>query len=163
MARPRKNAPLPELTPGEAAYVMERLMRDRRVSRTEVNQYLSEMKREIGELEARLRRLREVTGNVVVAATGVAAAVGSAAIVRRVRGRRRGAAAGAEAAPRRGRKAGRVSAAITEEQLASRRLQGRYLALVRQFAASRRAQFARTAKEKGREAAIKEMQEALRK
>jgi hypothetical protein len=34
---------------------------------------------------------------------------------------------------------------------------------VRQFGESRRAQFAKTAKEKGREAAIKDMQDALKK
>jgi hypothetical protein len=47
--------------------------------------------------------------------------------------------------------------------LASRQLQGRYLALVRRFPATRRAAIARTAKERGREAAIKEMQDSLGK
>ncbi|HKR63878.1 MAG TPA: hypothetical protein VJZ00_09110, partial [Thermoanaerobaculia bacterium] len=61
---------------------------------------------------------------------------------------------------KRGRKRG---SAITPEQLASRQLQGRYLALVRQFPATKRAQFAKTAKEKGREAAIKEMQDSIKK
>ncbi|HEX2120978.1 MAG TPA: hypothetical protein VHL59_04980, partial [Thermoanaerobaculia bacterium] len=87
------------------------------------------------------------------------------------RGRRPGrppAAATASAAPaaaqpsKGGAKRGRRSA-ITPEQLASRQLQGRYLAMVRQFPANRRANFAKTAKEKGREAAIKEMQESLKK
>jgi hypothetical protein len=44
--------------------------------------------------------------------------------------------------------------------LASRQLQGRYLALVRQFPAAKRAGYAKTAKETGREAAIKDMQDA---
>jgi hypothetical protein len=52
---------------------------------------------------------------------------------------------------------------ITPEQLASRQLQGRYLALVRQFPANRRVAFAKIAKDKGREAAFREMQESLRK
>jgi hypothetical protein len=52
---------------------------------------------------------------------------------------------------------------LSSEQLASRQLQGRYLALVRQFPATRRLQFARTAKEKGREQAIREMQDSLKK
>jgi hypothetical protein len=47
--------------------------------------------------------------------------------------------------------------------LASRQLQGRYLALVRRFPANRRAQFAKVAKERGREAAIREMQESVGK
>jgi hypothetical protein len=45
--------------------------------------------------------------------------------------------------------------------LASRKLQGRYLAFIRQIPATKRAQYQKTAKEKGREAAIKEMQVAL--
>lgn len=77
-----------------------------------------------------------------------------------------GAAAGsASAAPaspaKRGGKRGRKGGAnITPEQLASRQLQGRYLALVRGFPESRRTYFAKVAKEKGREAAIKEMQDS---
>ncbi|HEX9982319.1 MAG TPA: hypothetical protein VGF69_03565 [Thermoanaerobaculia bacterium] len=67
----------------------------------------------------------------------------------------------------RGRKAGgrgrKSSSSITAEQLASRQLQGRYLALVRQFSENRRGQYAKLAKEKGREAAIKDMQDALKK
>jgi hypothetical protein len=163
MARPRKDAPIPEMSPGQAAYVLERLIRDRRVSRTEVSQYMVEMNREISELETRLQRLRAASGNVAAVAAGMAAAAGGAALVRRARRGRPRKADAATATPRRGRKSGRIKAAITPEQLESRRLQGRYLALVRQFAAGKRAQFAKTAKEKGREAAIREMQDALKK
>jgi hypothetical protein len=42
-------------------------------------------------------------------------------------------------------------------------LQGRYLGLIRQIPSSRRGQYQRTAKEKGREAAIREMQDVLKK
>jgi hypothetical protein len=42
-------------------------------------------------------------------------------------------------------------------------LQGRYLALVRQFPATKRANYAKVAKERGREAAIREMQDSLKK
>jgi hypothetical protein len=42
-------------------------------------------------------------------------------------------------------------------------LQGRYLSLVRRFPANRRPGFARIAKERGREAAIREMQDLLKK
>jgi len=42
-------------------------------------------------------------------------------------------------------------------------LQGRYLALVRQIPASRRSQYAKIAKDRGRETAIREMQDALKK
>jgi len=62
-----------------------------------------------------------------------------------------------------GGKKRRGGSALTPEQLASRQLQGRYLGLIRQIPASRRGQYQKTAKEKGREAAIKEMQETLKK
>jgi hypothetical protein len=202
MARPRKNAAgagnsgSPSLSSGQASYVLDRLIAERRISMGEINRYVGEMGREISDLEARLARLREAAGNVAhAAASGVAAA--GAAIVRRGRrpgrppgsGRKPGrpgrppgrppANAGANAggnagsnasagstaaAPARGGKRGRrATSSITPEQLASRQLQGRYLALVRQFPESRRAAFAKTAKEKGREAAIKEMQDAQKK
>ena len=51
----------------------------------------------------------------------------------------------------------RRRARITPEQLASRQLQGRYLGLIRQIPASKRAQYQKIAKERGREAAINEM------
>jgi O6-methylguanine-DNA--protein-cysteine methyltransferase len=64
---------------------------------------------------------------------------------------------------RRGRPAGRPrgTSALTSEQRASRQLQGRYLALVRQIPAGKRAGFGQIAKEKGREAAIRAMQSVV--
>jgi len=173
MARPRKDAPGPQLSPGQASYILDRLIRDRRVSRTEVSQYVTEMGKEISDLEARLHRLREAAGGVIATAAHAGAAVVAAGAAA-VRGRRRRgpgrppgrpAAASSGAAPAKaGKKRGRKrSAAITTEQLASRQLQGRYLALVRQFPATKRAQFAKVAKDKGREVAIKDMQDSLRK
>jgi O6-methylguanine-DNA--protein-cysteine methyltransferase len=50
---------------------------------------------------------------------------------------------------------------ITPEQLASRQLQGRYLGLIRQIPATRRAQYQKIAKESGREAAINAMKSAV--
>jgi hypothetical protein len=171
MPRPRKNAgggTTP--TAGQAAYVLDRLLAERRISPAEVSRYIGEMGREISDLEQRLARLREAAAPAAAALAGFAAG----AVVGRRRGRtgrppgrppgRPGRPPGrppaSEAPAKRGR---RRRGAITPEQLASRQLQGRYLALVRQFAKSRRAQFAKTAKDKGREAAIKEMQDALKK
>lgn len=202
MARPRRQYQ-GSLSPGQSHYVLERLIGERRVSATEIDRYVSEMGREISNLEARLARLRDAAGPAAAAAAaGIAAGVAGAAAVRA--GRRRGrppgsgkkAAAAATARPGRpgrpgrppgsGKKAGRPAgatagaanaqgnagaaakggakrgrkarAAITPEQLASRQLQGRYLALVRQFPEGKRAQYAKLAKEKGREAAINQMQ-----
>jgi len=186
MARPRKASPdQSQVSPGQAAYVLDRLIRDRRISRADVNSLIAEMGREIGELEARLQHLKSAHGGAMAAAAvGVAAAAAGTALVRRGRrpgrppgrpgrppgrrGRPPASAAGSEgadgAAGSKGGKRGRKQrSAITPEQLASRQLQGRYLALVRQFPATKRAQYARTAKEKGREAAITEMQSSLKK
>jgi hypothetical protein len=167
------------LSPGQAAYVLDRLIRERRISRADVNSLVAEMGREISELEARLTHLRQAHGGALAAAAvGVVGAAAGTALVRRGRrpgrppGRRgrppasasAGADASAQSTPSKGGKRGRKQrASITPEQLASRQLQGRYLALVRQFPAAKRAQYARTAKEKGREAAIGEMQSSLKK
>lgn len=237
MPRPRKNASQSKgstsgstgssgsagaenkVTGGQAAYVLDRLIGERRITRTDVNRYVAEMGREISELERKLNALREAHGGTIaaVAAATVAAGAAAVAVVRR-RGRPAGSGrkpgrppasasasgTGAAATPARrgpgrppgsGRKPGRpagsgssastataagsdtgaasstrgakrgrkATTAITAGQLASRQLQGRYLALVRQFPENKRAQYARTAKEKGRESAIREMQDALKK
>ncbi|HSP16324.1 MAG TPA: hypothetical protein VLV78_16370 [Thermoanaerobaculia bacterium] len=105
------------------------------------------MRREIGELEQRLRSLKEATGSVI-----------RSAIAAITPGRRRGRPPATAGGAKRRRRA-----AITPEQVASRKLQGRYLGLIRQIPASRRAQYQKIAKDKGREAAIKEMQSVLHK
>jgi hypothetical protein len=138
------------------------MINDRRISPGEVVRYVNEMQREIDELERRLQSLR--------AAVGGGGGARSAAAPARRRGRPPGsrnrakAAAAAPAAAAGGAKRGRRRrSAITPEQLASRQLQGRYLGLIRQIPASRRGPYQKTAKDKGREAAIKEMQTALGK
>ena len=162
MPRPRQTASSPSLSSGQASYVIDRMISDRRVSPGEIIRYVNEMQREIDELEKRLQALR--------AAAGGGGGMPSAAPARR-RGRppgsrNRAKAAAPAAAPAGGAKGGRRRrrrSAITAEQLASRQLQGRYLGLIRQIPASRRGQYQKTAKEKGREAAIKDMQNALGK
>lgn len=185
MARPPRQTQ-GSLSPGQAQYVLERLIKDRRVSASDINGYVSDMGREISDLEQRLSRLRDAAGPAAAAA-GVLAGVAGAALTRRGRkpgrpgrppGRppgRRGrppgrppasaaAAPSTEGAAPAGRKRGRKARTpITAEQLASRQLQGRYLALVRRFPATKRANYAKIAKEKGREAAIRDMQEAVKK
>jgi hypothetical protein len=186
--RPRLNDPAPQLSGGQASYVLERLIADRRISPGEVNRYVGDMHREISELESRLETLRTHAG-----ASPSAAVSGSTTGARRGRppgrppgrpgrppgrppgsGKRRGRppgsgrsaaipamGAGAEAAPMGGPVKRRRRARITPEQLASRQLQGRYLGLIRQIPASKRAQFQKTAKDRGREAAINEMKAVL--
>ena len=175
MPRPKSNPPT-SYSHGQASYVLDRLISDRRISPGEVSRYINDMQGEINDLERRLEQLRAATTG-----GGAASAMGGAAPAQRRRGRPPGsanrgpgrppgrpgrppgrppAAAAAAAAPK-GRRRGR--SAITPEQLASRQLQGRYLGLIRQIPASKRAQYQRTAKEKGREAAIREMASVLGK
>ena len=92
MARPRKNATASaRLSGGQAAYVLDRLIKERRVSQSDVNGYLSQMSAEISDLEARLQTLKDAVGGAAsAAASGIASA-----------------AATAVAAVRRGRKPGR--------------------------------------------------------
>jgi len=181
------------LSPGQATYVLERLVAERRISPGEIYRYLGEINREISTLEQRLNALRGAAGGSYSGGGG-----GTAPAPGRRRGRRPGrprgsknaqpaagaapAAAGTKTGRRRGRPPGRPpgrpgrppgrppgggkkrsSATLTPEQLASRQLQGRYLGLIRQIPANKRGQYQKTAKEKGREAAIKEMQETLKK
>ncbi len=144
MARPRKSVSDHKLSPGQASYVLDRLIGDRRVTRSDVQRYVNDMQQEIGELERRLQSLKEATGDAI-----------RSAIKALTPGRRRGRPPGGGVK--------RKKAKITAEQLASRQLQGRYLGLIRQIAASRRATYQKIAKEKGREAAIKEMMVTLKK
>jgi len=149
------------LNAGQASYVLERMISDRRISPGEISRYVSEMQHEIVDLERRLQALRSAAGG---AATGGAAPRRRGRPPGRRPGRppgrpRRGAVASTGAVKRRRRR----RSAITPEQLASRQLQGRYLGLIRQIPASRRGQYQRIAKEKGREAAIREMQDTLKK
>lgn len=160
MPRPPR-AGAPQLTPGQANYVLQRLIRDRRVSSSDIQRYVADMHTEIRDLEQRLNALRD-------AAQVAAAPAAAAAPARRRRGRpaRNNAAAtpaSAEApAAAKGRRR-RRAAALTPEQQASRKLQGKYLALVRRIPVAKRGYFSKLAREKGREAAIKEMSAVINK
>src|SRR5689334_15599334 len=149
------------------------MINERRISQGEVLRYVNEMQREIDDLEKRLQSLRAAASG---GGGGYVAPSGGGAAAPRRRGRPPGSrnranaggggaagaapAAGGGAKGRRGR---RPRSAITAEQLASRQLQGRYLGLIRQIPASKRGQYQKIAKDKGREAAIKEMAGALGK
>jgi O6-methylguanine-DNA--protein-cysteine methyltransferase len=164
-----RSTPGTHLSPGQASYVLERLLRERRVSMGEVNGYLSDMNSEIEELEQRLQRLRDAKGDSGGAQPAQSSGESTTAPARRRRGRPRAAASAQGDASQGGAKAGGAKSrrkkrgAVTAEQMASRQLQGRYLALVRQFPAGRRPIYAKIARDRGREAAIKAMQDAVGK
>jgi len=193
MPRPRQNVPSPQLSHGQAAYVLDRLIADRRVSQGEVNRYVSDMHREISDLETRLQTLRThagaSTGTGSGGGTGVSGGFGARRGPGRPPGRPPGSGGITAGGKRRGRPPGsknvassasastgtgdagsgaagvkrRRRARITPEQLASRQLQGRYLGLIRQIPASKRAQYQKIAKDSGREAAINAMKSAVNK
>lgn len=145
MARPRKaSSEVPQLSPGQANYVLQRLVTDRRVSARDLSRYVSEMHREIADLEQRLNALRQASGSAAAATARRGRPAGALPVSQGGQSRRRG-------------------RAVTAEQRQSRVIQGRYLGLIRQIPASRRGQYQKIAKEKGREAAIKEMAAALGK
>jgi len=56
-----------DVTPGQAQWVVERLLAERRISAKDVNQYLAGMQGEIREIERRLASLREAAGGGFVA------------------------------------------------------------------------------------------------
>jgi len=154
--------------------VLDCLIADRRISVGEVNRYVSDMHREISDLESRLQTLRAHAGAAAPAAATSSTTTGK----RRGRppgsGKRRGRPPGsgkkaaapaplmaASPAAAAGPVKRRRRARITPEQLASRQLQGRYLGLIRQIPASRRGQYQKIAKDSGREAAINAMKSAV--
>jgi O6-methylguanine-DNA--protein-cysteine methyltransferase len=121
------------LSASNAKQILQDLIRDGKVLAADIARSL-----EIRKLEERLLALRGGGGR---------------------RGRRPGTAAKPAAAG--GRK--RRQRPLTAQQRASRQLQGRYLGLIRQIPAGQRGRYAKIAKDKGRESAIKEMQSALKK
>lgn len=151
MRQSRVKAARAALTPGQAVYVLERLVADRRISQSEVNRYAAQIGGEIRELEARLRRLQSAAGTTV-----------AKPVARRRAPRSNGAASKAAATPAPAKKARRAPR-VTAEQLESRKLQGRYLSLIRRIPAGKRAQYTKLASVKGREAAIREMKAVLAK
>ena len=159
MARPRSAASAPRLSPGQASYVIDQLISERRISPGEITRYLNDMQREISALEQQLASLRSAAGSPPrsTAAAG-SARRGRPAGSGRKRGRSAKAVPSAAGAPKRRRRK-----AVTPEQLASRQLQGRYLGLIRQIPAAKRGQYQKIAKDRGREAAVREMAQTLGK
>lgn len=128
---PRQQSAGSGLTPGQALYVVDRLLRERRVSARDVSKMASEMREEIRDLERRLAMLRADAGGGT--------------------GSRRGPAVGTR----------RRSATVNPAVAASRRLQGEYMGLMRHMSGRERARIKKVAAEKGREAAVSEMRTHL--
>lgn len=70
-----EEARMADVTPGQATYVVERLIKERRISQADVNGYLADMGREIQDIEDRLASLRAAAGTAPVAAPAAPNAV----------------------------------------------------------------------------------------
>ena len=135
----RKRTTSPDLTAGQAQYVVRRILADRRVPISLVRQYLGELDTEIATLEQQLELLRAASG------TGVS---------RRTRSPQTDSGRGGK--PRRRRN-------LSPERRESLRLQGHYLALIRQIPARKRPQYKAIVESKGKEAAIAALRRAVGK
>lgn len=158
---PGRPASIPQLTDGQANFVLTRLIRDRRVSAADVRQYLGEVEQEISELENRLNELRGVAGSESPARrpqprtrrrtrTRTAAASPAAP-----------AASDAPAPAKGGKKRRRLK--LTPARRAELKLQGHYLALMRQIPARRRPFYRSFFKAKGHAPTIAALRRELKK
>ena len=133
----RKSRTPTELTEGQAMYVLTRLVEDRRVSQSEVGRYVNELEQEISALEEKLRRLRSAQSAV------------AARPARRVRSTPDDAAESEPALPRRGKRRRRRRQHLSPERIATLKLQGQYLAMMRKLPERQRAQYKKMFREEG--------------
>jgi hypothetical protein len=82
--------PRMDVTPGQAQWVIERLLADRRISAKDVNQYLAGMQGEIRDIERRLSDLRGAAGTPAVAAPAARAVAAPAKTRKRQAGGKKG-------------------------------------------------------------------------
>ena len=146
-------ARLEELSPGQAKFVLERIVTDKKIKSREIDKYLKEMDSEIENLEERLSMLRGANSS-------------KSAVTGR-RGRRsagKASKASKAGAPKEGRKKRRGSRkATTPEAQKSRQLQGQYISLIKRFSGKERDKFKKLAQDKGREEAVNQMKQAIGK
>lgn len=133
--------PAPIYTQAQALIILDRAIAEKKLTRSDINRYLVSTREEIATLESRLAILREAVPD---------------SVKHPVRTAGRAAKQIAQGAKRARRKMKKASA----EVMASRKLQGQYIAAIRTIPKSKRAQYASIAKEKGREAAIREIKKA---
>jgi O6-methylguanine-DNA--protein-cysteine methyltransferase len=151
---PRPSSAPVDVHPNAALYILERLRKAGRLTLAEIRSYMSDMGREIRELEERLTTLRNAAPAAVTRSSRAPRSP------QRADAKRQGAADATQAAaPAKRRKR---TFTVTPAVLKSRELQGRYLPLLNRMPQGKRAYYAKLAKEKGREAAIQEMEAALR-
>lgn len=124
----------PGISPGQASYVIERLLAERRISPSDVNACLADLAREIRDIEGRIATLRAVAGSEVPRP--------KASPKRRI------------ARQKRAKRRGRPSAM---------QLNGRYMGFYRQIPKYDQPRYSAMRKEQGIETAIRAMREHLGK
>jgi hypothetical protein len=146
MARPKKSVSR-SWAPSQAVFILERALKDRKLSAADIKRYVGTMADEIRELEERLASLKDAA----VKSVKRVFARGAEVPVPHVKAR----------LPRKGRK--RAKSVVSAERRASQQLQGQYLGLIRQIPKTKRAFYQKVSKAKGREEAIAAMKKALGK
>ena len=136
----RKRSASTDLSGAQAQYVVRRLLADRAVRLSQVRGSLTELDTQIATLEQQLAFLRAASGE---------------SPSRRTAGRKSGNEGGAGQAPRRRN--------LSPERREALRLQGHYLALIRQIPARKRAQYKEMVEKRGKEAAIAALRRAVEK
>ena len=134
------------ISPSQALYILEKAISDRKITKSDVKEYMASMHQEISHLEARLVHLKD-------------AAVGSVKHAIEVLKRRPGrpgkkAEGGDGPFPKTSEKRRRASKPITAERRASMQLQGQYLGLLAKLPHTQKEKVKRIAKLEGRETAI---------
>lgn len=131
-----------DLTPGQARFVLDQILKDKKIRSRDIDKYLKEMDREIESLEERLSMLRQTPASGASASTRAT----------RARKPRKGGKKGAKRGSRK---------ATTPEAQRSRQLQGQYISLIKRFSGKQRDKFKNLAKKQGREEAVKQMKAAI--
>lgn len=143
-------ARLDQLSPGQAKFVLERIVSDKKVRSREIDKYLKEMDSEIESLEERLSMLR-----------GSRSKASEETAPSRKPGRRKKAQSAKSSKKAAGKKTRTSRKATTPEAQKSRQLQGQYISLIKRFSGKERDKYKKMAKDKGREEAVTQMKKAV--
>ena len=142
MARPKKQT---SFTPGQALYIVERAIADRKLSASDISGYMRSMADEIRSIEQRIASLAGSAADAVVAAATPVVNEVRRSLNRTVRDVKKI----------------RKNRALSAERMASMRIQGEYLGYLRQIPKSAKAKFQKICKTDGREKAVAEMKKVL--
>lgn len=122
-------------------YFLEYAIEEKKLSQADLNRYERRLKEELSNLRGKLAELEEAMSGAKDRAVRAVRKIGNEVVAKTKKTRRKVKKASAEV-------------------MASRKLQGQYIAAIRTVPKNKRKKFADLAKEKGREAAIREIKKA---